>query len=231
MIDVSLEALRVSRGMVLWVVCGETDKGEYQPGPEGLIWKWYERGYSQKRPCYWLKNGMFGSGSYDWFRNDIEYILAFKAKGPLPFAHATAMGAPPKYPAGGDPTHRNRDGSRVGSGDDYDHSRRPDGTRRLKKYKPPRLCNPGNVVKASVGKNHMGHPLAHENEAPYPEALPHHFINTHCPPGGIVCDPFCGSGTTLAAAVKAGRKYVGFDIRQSQVDLSLRRLAEVWGHD
>lgn len=32
-----------------------------------------------------------------------------------------------------------------------------------------------------------------------------------CPPNGVVCDPFVGSGTTAVEAVKAGRRFVGGD--------------------
>ena len=72
----------------------------------------------------------------------------------------------------------------------------------------------------------MGNKLAHENEAPFPEKLADFFIKSFCPPGGIVLDPFTGSGTTCAAAEKARRKWVGIDIRQSQVELSNKRLRE-----
>jgi site-specific DNA-methyltransferase (adenine-specific) len=70
----------------------------------------------------------------------------------------------------------------------------------------------------------MGSPLAHENEAPFPEKLAEFFVKSFCPPEGIVLDPFCGSGTTLAVAKRLNRHYQGIDIRQSQVDLATRRL-------
>ena len=47
--------------------------------------------------------------------------------------------------------------------------------------------------------------------------------------GGIVLDPFCGSGTTAAVAEKHGRRWLGIDVRPSQVDLTERRIAEVRG--
>ena len=72
----------------------------------------------------------------------------------------------------------------------------------------------------------MGHPLAHENEAPFPETLAEFFVRSFCQPGGLVLDPFCGSGTVLAVAKKHGRQAIGIDIRQSQVDLTRRRLLE-----
>jgi SAM-dependent methyltransferase len=95
-------------------------------------------------------------------------------------------------------------------------------------YLPPVLANPGNLIKGiKVGGGMMGHPLAHENEAPYPQKLADWFIASHCPPGGIVLDPFCGSGTTVAAAVALGRQGIGLDLRLSQCDLARRRCTEI----
>ena len=45
-----------------------------------------------------------------------------------------------------------------------------------------------------------------------PVALVERIIKVSCPPDGIVCDPFMGSGTTAVAAVKNNRKWIGFDI-------------------
>ena len=53
--------------------------------------------------------------------------------------------------------------------------------------------------------------------APYPVELCRIPILATCPPGGIVLDPFCGTGTALLAALELGRKSVG-------IDLSLRYL-------
>ena len=70
----------------------------------------------------------------------------------------------------------------------------------------------------------MGSPLAHLNEAPFPESLAEFFVKTFCPPDGIVLDPFSGSGTTAAVAFKNHRNYIAIDIRQDQVDLGNKRL-------
>ena len=98
---------------------------------------------------------------------------------------------------------------------------------RVQCYTPPAIANPGNIIRGIVGGGVMGSDLAHENEAPFPESLPEFFIRSFCPEGGTVLDPFCGSGTTLAVAERWGRKWIGFDIRQSQVELSKRRIKEV----
>ncbi len=50
------------------------------------------------------------------------------------------------------------------------------------------------------------------HSAPYPEDLCKIPILSTCPKGGVVLDPFCGTGTTMAVAAKLGRKSVGIDI-------------------
>lgn len=94
-------------------------------------------------------------------------------------------------------------------------------------YEEPAIANPGNVLELAVGGGVMGHALAHENEAPYPLGLPSFFVKSCCPPNGIVCDVFSGSGTTAHAAIDAGRRFVGCDVRQSQVDLTIRRMRSI----
>jgi hypothetical protein len=102
-----------------------------------------------------------------------------------------------------------------------------DGKQRVDGKRPmPKIANPGNcvIVKARVGGGHIGSRLAHENEAPFPENLADFFVRSFCPPGGLVCDPFSGSGTTAAVCVRYGRNFTGCDLRQSQVDLGRKRV-------
>lgn len=98
---------------------------------------------------------------------------------------------------------------------------------RVQHYKPPAISNPGNVIRARVGGGHLGHPLAHESEAPMSLTVAERFVCWFCPPDGIVLDPFAGSGTTAHAAFQHGRRFVGCDLRESQVLLCERRLATV----
>ena len=72
----------------------------------------------------------------------------------------------------------------------------------------------------------MGHPLACENEAPYPEKLVEPFIKALCPEGGIVFDPFGGSGTTAAVAKRLGRNAITADVEFDQCELATRRLGD-----
>lgn len=73
----------------------------------------------------------------------------------------------------------------------------------------------------------MGNNLASENEAPFPEQIVEPFILSFCPPGGIILDPFSGSGTTGAVALRTGRRFIGCDLRQSQMDFARLRISGV----
>ena len=95
-------------------------------------------------------------------------------------------------------------------------------------YKPPRFANPGNIIDCgAVGGGNMGSKIACENEAPFPEQIPEFLIRSLCPPGGVVLDPFSGSGTTAKVAGVHGRGSISIDIRESQTDLTSYRLTEI----
>jgi site-specific DNA-methyltransferase (adenine-specific) len=40
----------------------------------------------------------------------------------------------------------------------------------------------------------------------------------------IVCDPFCGSGTTLIASLRLNRKYIGFEKEEEYYNIALERI-------
>jgi site-specific DNA-methyltransferase (adenine-specific) len=60
-----------------------------------------------------------------------------------------------------------------------------------------------------------------------PLALLSLLIRACCPPGGVVLDPFCGSGTTLVAARDEGRRFLGIDNNPVAVRTARERLGEV----
>lgn len=64
-----------------------------------------------------------------------------------------------------------------------------------------------------------GHPAA------YPLELPRRLVQLLSFPGDVVLDPFCGSGTTLVAAMELGRQAIGYDRSRAYVDSALRRIA------
>jgi len=50
------------------------------------------------------------------------------------------------------------------------------------------------------------------HSATFPEELVRPRILSSCPPGGLVLDPFCGTGRALTVAVASGRRAIGFDL-------------------
>ena len=63
--------------------------------------------------------------------------------------------------------------------------------------------------------------------AVFPEKLIEPCILAGCPEGGVVLDPFAGSGTTGVVAKRMGRGFVGCEINPSYVAMAAGRIAEV----
>jgi DNA modification methylase len=64
--------------------------------------------------------------------------------------------------------------------------------------------------------------------ATYPERLVEPCILAGCPRGGVVLDPFTGSGTTGAVALRLGRSFVGIELNPQYAAMADRRLTEAW---
>ena len=65
----------------------------------------------------------------------------------------------------------------------------------------------------------VGHP------APFPVELPYRLIQLYTFQGEVFLDPFCGSGTTCVAALKAGRHYVAYENVPDYVKLAEDRIS------
>lgn len=76
--------------------------------------------------------------------------------------------------------------------------------------------NPGSVWSIPV------QPFKDAHSAVMPMALAERCVLAGSSVGDVVCDPFHGSGTTAAAALKLGRRYVGTDVSEEYLRLSLR---------
>jgi DNA modification methylase len=62
-----------------------------------------------------------------------------------------------------------------------------------------------------------------------PAALLERIINASSNPGDVVLDPFCGCGTTIAAAQALGRSWIGIDITHLAITLIKQRLKDSFG--
>ena len=60
--------------------------------------------------------------------------------------------------------------------------------------------------------------------AAYPPKLAETCILAGCPAGGIVLDPFFGSGTTGLAAKSLDRRYIGIELNPDYCELAKQRI-------
>lgn len=64
-----------------------------------------------------------------------------------------------------------------------------------------------------------------------PLALMERIIKASTNEGDVILDPFCGCGTTVDAAEKLGRKWIGIDVTYLAVDLITKRLRDTHGDE
>jgi site-specific DNA-methyltransferase (adenine-specific) len=62
--------------------------------------------------------------------------------------------------------------------------------------------------------------------APFPIELPERLIHLYTYKNDLVLDPFMGSGTTLVAAARWGRRFAGYDLDSDYVEIAARRVTE-----
>lgn len=104
-----------------------------------------------------------------------------------------------------------------------------------RKERPPHTGEIENSTYQSFdgGPRHMRSVLRVRSEhgnAVHPTQKPlgilHPLIGYSCPPGGIVLDPFMGSGSTLRAAKDVGRRAIGVEVDERYCEIAARRLGQ-----
>jgi site-specific DNA-methyltransferase (adenine-specific)/site-specific DNA-methyltransferase (cytosine-N4-specific) len=164
-----------------------------------------EDGWKENEELIWLKPDAPPLGSLQRLRRTWEHIL-FLSKTAKPFLNLNASG-----------TFSDRIGF-VGS------HRFKNGTNPIATKRPSSLQNgqsrTPDVFTAYVSEiqNGIQHP------AMFPATLCDKLIRTFSREGDLVCDPFCGSGTTLIAARNVGRRFIGFDLNPKYVEIAKGRL-------
>ena len=77
-------------------------------------------------------------------------------------------------------------------------------------------------IPQAAGKETLGYPTQK------PGALLERILNASSNPGDVVLDPFCGCGTTVHAAEKLGRQWIGIDVTHLAVGLIEKRLRDAF---
>jgi DNA modification methylase len=65
-----------------------------------------------------------------------------------------------------------------------------------------------------------------DHPTPKPIDLMRYLCRVYSPEGGLVLDPFLGSGSTGIAAIQEGRNFTGIDMTQHYVDIAERRIQD-----
>lgn len=188
-------------------------KGQRHPYVYQLVLALQQMGWRWIETYIWSKPnavpGRFGPRTKDAF----EYVYHF-ARGEKPYFDLDAVRVPYKADAA-EIARRNSDArgrrtTAAGFGRDRTKTYRLGG------------ADPGNVVSVPQTYNqHRG--VAHT--AAMPEGLAEFFIRCASPAGGLVVDPFAGSGTTVVVARRYGRRAVGFELHEQYVAEARARLA------
>ena len=80
-------------------------------------------------------------------------------------------------------------------------------------------------------KNHLGGLQGTRSRNHHPCVKPTSLMQYLCrlitPPGGVVLDPFCGSGSTGRGARLEGFRFIGYDLDPEYIEIARRRIAAV----
>jgi site-specific DNA-methyltransferase (adenine-specific) len=77
----------------------------------------------------------------------------------------------------------------------------------------------------SVSRLHRVHPERADHPTQKPLEVIERMVKASCPAGGVVLDPFMGSGTTALAARRTGRHFTGFELNPAYCEIIAARLA------
>lgn len=87
---------------------------------------------------------------------------------------------------------------------------------------------PGKKLELFPGAGGAREPARNSHPTVKPLELMRWLVRLACPPGGIVLDPTCGSGSTGAATLLEGRRFVGIELDPDFMEIAAARIAH-WG--
>jgi DNA modification methylase len=211
----------------------------------GLI----DRGWILREDIVWAKPSPLPEPCTDRFVRSHEFIFLFVKQIKYYFNHSAALEPATGYDGQKDiaifeieKLDINRESQRgyISKGGERDLMKPP-----FQHYgsaiKPCCFGKVGNTDRNDVGNLFVGVPLRTRRDvwtiasepsceghfAMYPQKLVLQCLLCGCPEGGVVLDPFMGSGTTAIVARKNNRHFVGCELNPEYVKMAHRRLDEV----
>jgi len=207
----------------LWLVIGDKYEGGSQLGlPWRVALALIDEGWTLRADCIWHKPNAMPSSTRSRPTTDHEYIFFF-TKSPDYFYDADAVREPhvtftDKSRMRGGRGHFGRRGGTPEAGKNGGTSNLHDG--RWDQAFHPLGRNKRTVWSIPLSKFREAH------FAVFPEPLVETCLQAGCPAGGLVLDPFVGSGTVPLVARRLGRGYLGIDCVAEYCEMARRRLAE-----
>ena len=207
----------------LWLVIGDKyDDGELLGMPWRVALAMKDDGWRLRGDCIWHKPNAMPSSAKTRPTVDHEYIFFFTA-GPDYYYDADAIREPHVT---------------------FSQNSKMRGGRRhfFQRGSTPEVGKNGGDANLHNGRwDQAFHPLGRNKRtvwsiplskfrdahfAVFPEPLVETCIKAGCPSGGLVLDPFCGSGTTAVVAKRLQRQFIGIDCVDAYCQMARRRLED-----
>jgi len=208
---VAREIMRVLKdgAVCVWVVGDSTIKGS-------------ETGTSFRQALWFKEIGMRIHDTMIYWRGYAKFPDQFRYGQSFDFMFVFSKGAPKSFNPIMEPT-KNYTGKPKVITDRHSNNRTYTKTALIRREKP--LCNVWRIdagyMRSTKFKEAFKHP------AIFPEKLAEDQIKSWTNEGDIVLDPFCGSGTTLVAAKRLGRNFVGIEREREYCEIAEKRLEAV----
>jgi site-specific DNA-methyltransferase (adenine-specific) len=205
----------------LWLVIGDKfDDGQQLGLPWRVALALIDDGWILRADCIWHKPNAMPSSAKSRPTIDHEYVFLF-TKSKDYYYDADAIREP--HVTFG-PNSRMRGGRRhFGVRGGTPETGKNGGSNNLHDARWDQAFHPLGRNKRTV----WSIPLSKFREAHFavfPESLVETCILAGCPTGGLVLDPFVGSGTVPVVAQRTGRNYIGIDCAAEYCDMAERRL-------
>ncbi len=181
--------------------------------PSRFAIKMNDRGWILRNELIWFKPNCMPSSATDRFTVDFEKVYFFVKSKNYYFEQQFEAYAEPLNRWGGEKL-------KAQGLSKWDHGTGQE-TYRERNMRPNPLGRNKRCVWEIPTK-----PFSGAHFAVYPEVLAEVPIKAGCPKGGIVLDPFMGSGTTAVVARKLGRNFIGIELNQKYISLAEKRLAQ-----
>lgn len=191
----------------LWVNIGDKYKnGELYTVPHLFVNEMTHDKWMLFNEIIWHKPNAFTGSSKKRFTQDFEYLFAF-AKQPDYYFEQQYEPYKTVYKSFEYTGHATKDYKSVGSQDPSEAKR---------SILRSMACGVGRHMRCVWSITHR----SSKHTATFPRKLVEAPIHAGCPPGGLVLDPFLGSGVVARVALESGRDYVGIDLNPRSVKMA-----------